>query len=381
MLERKKMIRILHVFGKLNLGGAESRIMDLYRHIDRNCVQFDFVVHTNEECFFEEEIASMGGRVFRVPRFKIYNLISYKKAWKKLLSEHKDEFKMIQGHMTSTASIYLPIAKKEGIKTTISHVRSAGVDPGIKGFVTRLLRRNLANKADYLFACSEDAAISAYGLKAVNANKTTFIPNAIDTSLFRFDSERRLNTRKELLAEDKIIVGHVGRFHYAKNHEYVLRVFEAFRRMLRETKQKDAILILLGDGPNKDELVELAKTLKIDDAVKFLGNHKDVYRYYDAMDIFLYPSRYEGLPGTVIEAQASGLRCVISDTICKEVFISELVHKLNINDEPEIWAKKMIDMTEMSYNRKEYADIVLEAGFDVNAQAKKMMLFYENGSF
>ena len=149
-------VRILHILGNTQLGGAESRIMDLYRHMDRSVVQFDFVVHSKEEGYFNEEIRKLGGRIFRVPRFRVLNYFSYCRAWKKLLQEHRDadgrsEFHMIQGHMTSTAAIYLPIARKCGIETTIAHARSAGVDKGLKGILTRFLRRNLSKKADYLF--------------------------------------------------------------------------------------------------------------------------------------------------------------------------------------------------------------------------------------
>ena len=155
-------VRVLHVLGNTNLGGAESRIMDLYRHTDRNRVQFDFLVHSNEEGFYEKEIRELGGRVFRVPRFRIYNYFSYRKALKEFFQKHH-EFALVQGHMTSTAAIYLPIAKKAGVKKTAAHARSAGVDKGLKGTMTRFLRRNLADKADYLFTCSELAGISVYG--------------------------------------------------------------------------------------------------------------------------------------------------------------------------------------------------------------------------
>ena len=163
-------VRILHVLGNTQLGGAESRIMDLYRHMDRSVVQFDFVVHSKEEGYFNEEIRKLGGRIFRVPRFRVLNYFSYCRAWKQLLQEHRDaegksEFHMIQGHMTSTAAIYLPIARKCGIETTIAHARSAGVDKGLKGILTRFLRRNLSKKADYLFTCSEIAGISVFGKK------------------------------------------------------------------------------------------------------------------------------------------------------------------------------------------------------------------------
>lgn len=375
------MIRILHVFGQLNVGGAESRIMDLYRNIDRTEIQFDFVVHSAERGFFEDEVESLGGRVFRMPRYKVVNQIEYERAWKEFFEEHRDEFKMIQGHMTSTASIYLPIAKSMGVGVTIAHVRSAGVDPGVKGVMTRVLRANLAKKADYLFACSEAAAISAYGKKAFEQGMTTFIPNAINTGQFKFDPAIRAEVREELGISDKYVIGHVGRFHYAKNHEYLLSVFKEIlnKKDSGETKL-DPVLLLIGAGPRMDEMKELAVKLQIDDKVLFIGNKSDIYRYYNAMDCFVYPSRYEGLPGTVVEAQASGLRCLISDRICREVYVTDAIMGMNI-DAPEcIWADKTLECDfKAPKDREKYAEVVASAGFDVKTQAAKMMQFYKTG--
>ena len=383
-------VRVLHVLGNTNLGGAESRIMDLYRHTDRNRVQFDFLVHSGEEGFYEKEIRELGGRIFRVPRFRIYNYFSYRKALKEFFQEHH-EFALVQGHMTSTAAIYLPIAKKAGVKKTAAHARSAGVDKGLKGTMTRFLRRNLADKADYLFTCSELAGISVYGEKAVREGKTIFIPNAIDCAGFTFDPEKRKKMREELGLTDAIIIGHVGRFHYAKNHEYLLRVFAELCRMsagaggsTAETGADQKYhLILLGEGPLMEDTRKLAEELGVADRVHFLGNHKNIADYYQAMDYFVYPSRYEGMPGTIVEAQASGLPCLMSDTICREVIVTELVETMSIEKEPKVWAEglqRRIDaLVSKQENREKYAAKMAAAGFDVQAQAERMMRFYESG--
>lgn len=393
-----KTIRILHVFGKLNVGGAESRIMDLYRNIDRNLIQFDFVVHSAERGFYEDEIESLGGRVFRVPRFKIYNMSSYKKAWREFLTEHKGEFKMIQGHITSCASVYLPIAKECGIDITIAHARSAGVDAGLKGYLTRIMRRNLADKADYLFTCSKSAGVSVFGRKAVDEGRTRFVPNAIDVSGFAFDSEVRNKVRAEIGIENRFVIGHVGRFHYAKNHEYLLKIYRDFcedwyamRTSSDEESiftQKTPVLILLGDGDKMPEMKALAIELGISKSVLFLGNHQNISDYYQAMDYFVYPSRYEGLPGTVVEAQASGLPVLMSDSICEEVVISDLVSTMSIQDSTDNWAQYIIDYIEKTFSgeaseeiskllsRIEYNDIVKASGFDIHEQVKEMTEFY-----
>ena len=368
-------VRILHVLGNTQLGGAESRIMDLYRHMDRSVVQFDFVVHSKEEGYFNEEIRKLGGRIFRVPRFRVLNYFSYCRAWKQLLQEHRDaegksEFHMIQGHMTSTAAIYLPIARKCGIETTIAHARSAGVDKGLKGILTRFLRRNLSKKADYLFTCSEIAGISVFGKKAVEQGRTRFLPNAIDCQKFAPDSLVREKIRRELGIENSYVIGHVGRFHYAKNHEYLLRVFAE----LVKRKTRDYVLLLLGEGSGMEEIRNLSRELGIEDKVYFLGNKSNVNDYYQAMDYFVYPSRFEGMPGTIVEAQTAGLRCLMSDTICKEVIATDLVTTRSIGEDPGLWADEIEQ--HLQYQRSSRVDEMKELGFDVHGQAVLMTDFY-----
>lgn len=368
-------VRILHILGNTQLGGAESRIMDLYRHMDRSVVQFDFVVHSKEEGYFNEEIRKLGGRIFRVPRFRVLNYFSYCRAWKKLLQEHRDadgrsEFHMIQGHMTSTAAIYLPIARKCGIETTIAHARSAGVDKGLKGILTRFLRRNLSKKADYLFTCSELAGISVFGKKAVKQGRTRFLPNAIDCQKFAPDPLVREKIRRELGIENCYVIGHVGRFHYAKNHEYLLRVFAE----LVKRKTRDYVLLLLGEGSGMEDIRILSRELGIEDKVYFLGNKSNVNDYYQAMDYFVYPSRFEGMPGTIVEAQTAGLRCLMSDTICKEVIATDLVTTRSIREDPGLWADEIEQ--HLQYQRSSRVDEMKELGFDVHGQAVLMTDFY-----
>ena len=371
----KEPIRVLHVLGNTQLGGAESRIMDLYRHLDRDRVQFDFLVHTRQKGHFDEEIEKLGGRIFRVPRFRIYNLFIYKRALSRFFVEHH-EFCAVQGHITSCAAVYLPMAKKAGVPVTIAHARSAGVDKGIKGTLTRLMRRNLSAKTDYMFTCSRLAGISVFGERAVREGRTIFVPNAIDCNAFGFDPAKREEMRRKLGIADKYVIGHVGRFHYAKNHEYLLRVFA---KLCKEREEREYALLLLGEGAGMEGARGLARELGIENSVHFLGNHSDIYHYYQALDYFVYPSRFEGLPGTVVEAQASGLRCVMSDTICEEVCVTPLVHSMSIDQEPGTWADYI--RSTQDYRRRSHVKQMQEAGFDVAAQAEKMMRFYENGKF
>jgi len=373
MSKKQEPARILHVLGALDLGGAESRIMDLYRSIDKEKMQFDFMIHTTKECYFNKEIRELGGNIYCVPCFRLYNYFSYKKAWKKFFEEHKG-FRAVHGHMTSTAAIYLPVAKSGGVPITIAHARSAGVDKGLKGKLTRFLRRNLAKCADLKIACSQIAAESVFGKTAVDAGEVMIIPNAIDLERFCFNKAKREEMRNKFGISDKWVIGHVGRFHYAKNHLYLIRIFSEIAK-----QNEDAVLMLLGDGSERKNSEELAEELGIREKVLFLGNQKNVSDYYQAMDYVVFPSRYEGLPGTIVEAQATGLRCIISDTIAKEVACTDLVSYESIEKEPRVWADVVIAGKE--YERGSRIEELRKKGFDVSGQVSMYEEIYEMRSF
>lgn len=371
--------RVLHVLGGTSLGGAESRIMDLYRQMDRNRIQFDFLVHSDEQPrkpqYFDEEIKKLGGNIYVLPKMKLYNYRAYRQAIADFFREHH-EFAAVHGHMTSTAAIYLPIAKKYGIPRTIAHARSAGVDKGLKGLATRMMRCGLADKAEDCFACSKEAAVSVFGQKAYDAGRVTIIPNAINPDRFAFHEELRRSIRSRLNLGEKFVVGHVGRFHYSKNHEYLIRVFAAFQERYEKQSGKGAVLLLLGEGALMEQAKELCRTLAIEQNVIFAGNCGNVEEYYNAMDLFCFPSRFEGLPGTVVEAQANGLPCIISDRITREVGVTELVCYESIDKAPEVWAEIMMEKAVHMGERKSRMEEIADAGFDVRRQAEKLQAYY-----
>lgn len=389
-------IIVLHVVGRLDIGGAESRIMDMYRHIDREKVQFHFVQHTTDRCAFEDEVESLGGKVYHVPRFNVKNYFAYKKAWEDFFQTHS-EIKVVHGHMTSTAAIYLPIAKKAGGVITIAHARSAGVDPGVKGYLTRFLRRDLYKRCDYRFTCSKIAGDSVFGDQNLEQKRAQFIPNAIDVDKFAFDNETRNKIRYELGITDKFVIGHVGRFSHMKNHKYMLQIMEQCIKIEKEKKLPETVLMFLGDGELKEEIMEQAVSMGLSSRVLFMGNKKDVYRYYQVMDYFLLPSLYEGLPGTAIEAQASGLPGIISDTVTDEAVVTDLLQMRSIKEDPLLWAGEIMKVNQNNKSAGEfveegsniaereikkrggYAELVKQASFDVKEQAKKMQEFYLTG--
>lgn len=367
-------IRVLHVLGTTNLGGAESRIMELYRCMNRSKVQFDFLVHTTEEGHYSKEIRELGGRIYSLPRFKVVNLVEYKKAIRQFFREHQ-EFVAVQGHMTSTASIYLPIAKKENPSiVTIAHARSAGVDRGAKGYITKLLRSSLKYKADYCFTCSREAGEAVFGKKWVDQGKVWTIPNAIDANRFQYNETVRSEVRAQLNLQDKFVIGHVGRFGFMKNHTYLVDIFAELCK-----QRQDMALVLIGKGEEEANIREKLRGLGLENKVLFLGNRFDVERYYQAFDYFVFPSTFEGLPGSVAEAQAAGLHCLISDRITREVALTELVSYRSIEEEPGCWAEEILQNADQALIRKDMREAISQKGFDVNTQAVLMEEFYRTG--
>lgn len=365
-------IRILHVFASVNRGGAESRTMDLYRHIDREKVQFDFLINAKEVGHYETEILKMGGRIYRIPRFLIYNYFSYRKAVRDFFHQHHD-FHMIQGHLTSSAKIYLPEAKKAGIPTTIAHSRNASAGPGLKGFLTRFLHCGLNKKADYLFACSKIAGIDVFGKKAWDKGQIHYVPNAIEVAKFDYNENKREEFRNKLELNGQFVIGHVGRFDYQKNHRYLLKIFYEVQKVIPDTR-----LLLIGGGDGKDDFCTAALELGIAEKIIFAGVVENPWDYYQAMDYFVFPSHFEGLPGVLVEAQASGLKCLISDTIAGEIMITDMIKAMDIRSEPMNWANYIIESR--NYIRGNMAEKIKKAGFDADKQAKKMEEFYLTGN-
>lgn len=366
--EQNEILHVLHVFGKLNRGGAESRVMDLYRNMDRTKVQFDFMQHTTRVCDFQPEIEQLGGKVYHVPPFRFWNYFSYCKAWKEFIKKHP-EIRIVHGHMTSTASIYLPIAHKKGV-FTIAHSRNAGVDKGIKGKLTKFLRRNLKEKCDRCFACSKLAGEAVFGKEAMEQGNVTIIPNAIDAARFTFDPEVRKQKREELhIQPHEFLIGEVGRFDPQKNQKYAVEILAECRK-----KNFPAKLILIGEGPLMETVRQQVEELRLQEYVIFTGLQKNVVPFYQAMDFFLLPSFYEGLPGVAVEAQASGLRGILSDAITTETAMTSLMEFRSVQEPARVWADRI--MACGHYERQNMLIQMQETGFDVKNLANRLQDFY-----
>ena len=362
-------IRVLHVIGRMDRGGAEAMIMNLYRVIDRAYVQFDFVEHIDHPAAYDEEIVALGGRIFRCPRFSGLNLISYRRWWNCFFDEHTSEYPIIHGHIGSTAAIYLSVAKKHGI-FTIAHSHSSGTDHTMKSYAYQALAFPTRFIADWFFACSQAAAVDRFGRKVASSNRCAILPNAIDTAVYKYDSEVRAQKRTELGLNDSLVLLHVGRFDKAKNQAFLIPV-------LREALNlhTDIHLLLIGDGPERENVEHIARDLGLSDRVTFTGIRDDVSRLLQAADVLIFPSVFEGLPVTLIEAQCAGLPCVISDTIPPDCILTEgLVTQLNLNDDPAYWACKALSCTALS--RTDRSDEIKARGFDTAEIARRLEEFY-----
>lgn len=362
------VVRIIHMIGSLDIGGSQTMIMNIYRTIDRNRIQFDFIVDHSDQLYFKEEIEKLGGKVFVMPRFTGKNIFQVQKAWNCFFDAHP-EYHVLHSHVRSYSSIYFPIAKKHGIKT-IAHSHSTSNGSGIKSIVKIILQYPLRYEADYFFGCSLKAGEWLFGKKIVQSDRYFTIKNAIDTQKYFFNRKQRSILRNQLrIEEDVTVFIHVGRLHEAKNHIFLLHVFAM---LIKEIP--NSMLLLVGDGELLSEIEKQIEQLNLKSNVKMLGARTDIPDILNAADVFLFPSKWEGLPVTVVEAQASGLPCFVSDKITKEVGISELVKFLPIDKGTQVWidAIKETDLT-----RKNVIDKIIQAGFDIKKSVEWLTKFYE----
>lgn len=356
------MIKVLMIVHEMNRGGIENFIMNLYRTVDRNAVQFDFVAHTDKKCAFDDEIESLGGAIYHCPDYRVVNHFKYVSWWKKFFNEHK-EYKIIHSHLDSSANIHLRIAKGYGL-ITIAHAHSSSEGFGIRAVVKQVLKVNFNTCCDYKFACSKEAGewLFKKDFKVMN--------NGIDSIKYVFNPQVRENVRNSLnISENEIVLGHIGRIDKNKNHIFILNILKKLVDL-----GYDAEFVSAGNGVELENLKSKAKTLGIDDRVKFLGIRNDVNEVVQAFDYFVFPSLYEGLPVSVVEAQASGLKCLLSDTITNEVDVTGNVEFMSLEKSPCEWARKIVSM--LPYERRNTQQQIIDSGYDIKSTAKYLTEFY-----
>lgn len=356
-------IRVLHVVTYMGRGGLETMLMNYYREIDRDKIQFDFLVHREFEADYDQEILSLGGKIYRLPRLNPVN--------KKYLSEldcffkNHAEYKIVHSHLDCMAGIPLKYAKKNGVSIRIAHAHSSSQTKDKKYLLKLIFKKNINKNATDLFACAQDAGTWMFG-----SNQFHVLNNAIDTKAYVVNREIGQEVREELkIPEDAFVVGHVGRFAPPKNHEFIVEIFTEVLKV-----KHNSFLLLVGDGDLKGKIEALTTELGIRANVIFAGLRSDVNRILQAMDMFLFPSTYEGLPLSIIEAQAAGLPCLISDKVPIECQKTDLVRQLPLKESLDVWRDAVIDAGKVL--KRDTSEEISNAGFDICSNVKWLEKFY-----
>lgn len=343
--------------------------MNVYNNIDREKVQFDFVVTPEEKKDLYEQVEQMGGRIFVCPKYTGKNHFAYCRWWNDFFAEHP-EYHVIHGHVRSTASIYLKIAKKYGL-VTIAHSHSTSNGSGISAIVKNIMQLPIRHTADYLFACSDKAGKWLYGEKATKQPNYRMIPNGVDLRRFAFHEEKRRQMRNQLgIAEDTFVVGHIGRITVPKNHQFLVELFAAYHKENPKSR-----LLLVGDGELFEAVQQQCTQLGIREAVIMVGSKTNTEDYYQAMDLFVFPSLWEGLPVSVVEAQANGLICLLSDVITRDVDLTDQVKYLSLNEKSR-WINEIARACPRPRTAASPENMKKLQPFDASVVAKQLQDFY-----
>lgn len=366
-MQKNEKIYVLHVVGRMDRGGTEALLMNLMNIVDRNRFQFDFVEQTQDECNYDEQILSLGSKIYRAPHISASSLFAYRKWWKNFYNEHP-EYKIIHGHSRGSASIYLDEAKKAN-RVTILHCHSNSHGKGIKGVMRFIWQLPLRNLSEYRFACSYDSGVSQFGKKS----DFKVIKNGICSDRFIWNPETRKCKRKEFNIEKNFVIGNVARFEEPKNHKFLLEIFSEIYKMCPEAR-----LMLVGEGSLDSNIHTLAKELGIEDKIIYTGVRSDVNELMQAMDVFVLPSLFEGLGIVNIEAQAAGLTCFVSDKVIPpEVDITDLMHHIPLEASPKEWAEQILEHKADFANRRDTGNEIINSGFDIKSTADLLCNFYE----
>ncbi|CAG5086042.1 Glycogen synthase Starch [bacterial glycogen] synthase [Thermobacillus xylanilyticus] len=364
--------RVLHAVVNMNRGGAETLIMNLYRRIDRTRVQFDFL--TCREGVFDDEIRSLGGKIHRIPWITDAGPVGYVRALDQFFAGDGRRYGIVHAHMDRMSGWVLRAARRAGVPVRIAHSHSTKVEGGAlarlyKWASGRLIDPNATDR----FACSEAAAVSLF---AHRAGEAKLIRNAVDCGALAFDPDVRRAVRAELgLLPGQLAVCHVGRFHPAKNHAFLIDLFAGLTE-----ERPDAVLLLMGDGPLKKDIVRRIEAASLESRVRLLGVRGDIARLLAAMDVMVFPSLHEGLPVALIEAQSAGLPCVVSDRVTEEADLKiGLVTRIPLEAPADRWIraiKEAAAIADAVHVRREAAEQVRRRGYDIGAVAAELADYY-----
>lgn len=359
-----KIKRVLCLISAMNAGGAETFLMKIYRNLDKSKYQMDFCVNVSEKGFYDNEIKKLGGKIYVIPS-KSENLNKFKKGLSNIIESNHYEYVF---RITSNAMGFLDlkIAKNCGVKRCIARSSNSSDGDGLKVKIAHKLGGLLYNRyVDVKIAPSDLAAKYTFGKKAYEKGKVTILHNAVDLNQYSYKIEERNRIREELgVDKDTLLVGHVGRFSKQKNHDYLIDIYKEISIEVPNSR-----LVLVGIGELQENVKNKVKELGLSEKVIFTGVRTDVASILSGLDVFVFPSLYEGMPNTVIEAQATGLPCIISDTITKEANITGLVRYESLDISAGEWAREAIDC--VNKVRRDTGNQFIQQEYDIDSVTRK----------
>lgn len=364
-------IRVLHVVGKLGSGGVEKLLVSVLENINRSDIMFDFLLSTKEEGFYDEHVKELGAKLIRIPSGNgIIEKIKKRIKVYMFLTKGKYQFVHLHGTQPQTyVDAYL--AKKAGVKNVFLHAHNTKSSTDHRTYILPLFKFIFGKYPSYYIACSQEAADYMWP-KDVDPNKCSVVINGIDFNKYEFSLEKRKTFRHENHLEDKFVVGNIGRFAEQKNHKFLLKVFSGVK-----TRIPNSVLLLIGEGKMKEQLIDMANQMGINDSVIFYGTTKDVPSALMGMDVMCFPSFYEGLGIVAVEAQAASLPVVVSEGVPESANISSYYHKMNLKDSENVWADKVCSFLNSSY-RKNNMQFLKQSPYDIRETANKLIQIYQN---
>ena len=368
MQSSQEPIRVAQIMGKWLGGGVEAVVMNYYRHIDRTKIQFDFICDDDSTNIPYEEIESMGGKIILIPPYQKF--FKYHKKLKRVLSE--GNYRIVHSHINTLSVFSLFVAKGANVPVRIAHSHSTtNKKEKKKNLMKQVLRPFSKLFATHYMCCSELAGRWLFGNREYDKENVYLLNNAIDLDKFKYDQEVRKEVRQELnINENTLVIGHIGRFVDQKNHSFLIDIFKEVYK-----KNNDSILLLAGQGPKVEEIKEKVRAYNLQDNVVFLGQRSDANRLYQAFEVFLLPSLYEGLPVVGVEAQATGLLCLLSNDMTQETKVLDTTVFLSIDDEKE-WANLLLNR----YKRIKRQDATMEfaeSPFNISIESQKLEFQYK----
>ncbi|MBQ6383380.1 MAG: glycosyltransferase family 1 protein [Clostridia bacterium] len=363
------MLRVLHSVSNMARAGIETMLMNYYREMDRSRIQFDFLANKPVPGEYDDEIRGMGGRVFFSPGLNPLHYPQYRRFVSDLLKNNPD-IRIVHAHNEAMGLYALQSAKSAGIRVRIAHAHNTRIIRDYKYPLKLVCKQLLPGAATDYWSCGTEAGIYYYGEKRWKASGF-ILHNAIDVSKFAFRPETREQLRRLHGVNNCFVIGHVGRFNVQKNHSRLLDIFAETAKAA-----PDARLALIGVGELEQSLKDKARTMGLQDKILFLGQMADVSGWYHAMDCFVMPSLFEGLPVVGIEAQAAGLPCFFSDPVTDEVLLSPDACRISLRADDTEWAKAILAVKNSEKARIQGADIIRRAGYDIHTEARKLQETY-----